>query len=480
MEVGLQTIGSFLAFVLLYVVVGSVAAGSGTSEQGDYLLGGRSFGRHVVGLSAGAVGTSGFVMLGAVGIGYTMGVAGMLLPVAYFLGDFLFWKTFAARINEAARSLNCYTAPEFLSTRVKKEAKKWVRVLVAVITMTFVGIFAAAQLVAAGKTLAVPFDISTDLGVWITVAVVVAYCARGGLRSSMWVQTIQALMILLTVFVSCAAALVIVGGPIHLMEKIQATAPTLLSFDRGRGFWLALATLFGFGVAAFCGTLSAPHILVRVFSGKSPKEAAGAMWGYLLVAEGSWICMTAFGMVLRVLLPDIDDPEQGLPTFAFQYFDPWLVGAIAAGIFAAISSTIDGQLLVLSSAISEDMRSTFTERMEQRFGERYRTSVTILVAVVLALVAVNLEATVFSLVIFAFSSLAAAFSPAMLVVILGWRTSTTAIVCSIATGLITALIWHVLGLDEIILGAVPGACIALMTHWVIVRFDNAEEALGSE
>ena len=62
-----------------------------------------------VGLSAGATANSGFVVTGAVGLGYTMGAQWLVLPLAWLLGDVVFWSIFPNRINEVGRTASAST-----------------------------------------------------------------------------------------------------------------------------------------------------------------------------------------------------------------------------------------------------------------------------------------------------------------------------------------------------------------------------------
>ena len=102
---------SFSVFVVLFLGVGVVAARRGASTDVDYLLGSRSFGSWFVGLSAGATGNSGFIMLGAVAMGYTMGLSGVLLALSWLIGDLTFWSFFPEKVNRIARDRDCSTVP---------------------------------------------------------------------------------------------------------------------------------------------------------------------------------------------------------------------------------------------------------------------------------------------------------------------------------------------------------------------------------
>ena len=98
------TLFSFGCFILLFIVIGVVASRRGTGTESDYILGSRSFGRIFIGLSAGSASASGFLMVGASGSGYAIGLSALVIPIGYFLGDLVFWLFFPARLNRVSRT----------------------------------------------------------------------------------------------------------------------------------------------------------------------------------------------------------------------------------------------------------------------------------------------------------------------------------------------------------------------------------------
>ncbi|NET83189.1 MAG: hypothetical protein F6J94_15025 [Moorea sp. SIO1F2] len=118
MESGI-TIFSFGLFLVIFLWIGALAAKSSDNTESDYLLGSRSFGKVFVGLSAGATGNSGWIMIGTVGMAYSMGVSALLMVIAWFLGEVTFWTFFPDKINQISRKQNSQTIPEFLGRVIK-------------------------------------------------------------------------------------------------------------------------------------------------------------------------------------------------------------------------------------------------------------------------------------------------------------------------------------------------------------------------
>jgi len=332
---------SFSVFVVVFLSVGALAAKRSAPTDVDYLLGSRSFGTWFVGLSAGATGNSGFIMLGAVAMGYTMGLSGVIMGLAWFLGDLTFWSFFPERFNRIARDRDCSTIPELLSSGIPGRGSVAIRQVAGVLIVVLIGAYTAAQFSAAAKTLNVFFDLNMNIGIIVSALAILAYCTTGGLRASLWTDVVQAIIMLGITTGMLTVAYVAAGGFGALHDGLYAIDPSLTKFTGTFTPWTLIAFVLGYASAGFGFGISQPQLLVRLLAGRSPEEVRKAKWIYIFFVQYTWQCMALFGMAARLLIPGIDDPEQALPIYAFQNFDPWLVGVVLAGIFSAIASTAD-------------------------------------------------------------------------------------------------------------------------------------------
>src|ERR1700744_5218802 len=85
---------------ITFLIAFATSARSKRSDKDDDLAG-RHLNKWVVGLSAATTGNSGFIVTGAVGLGYVGGVHWLFLPLSWLLGDIVFWSIFPARLNDA-------------------------------------------------------------------------------------------------------------------------------------------------------------------------------------------------------------------------------------------------------------------------------------------------------------------------------------------------------------------------------------------
>lgn len=332
-----------------------------------------------------------------------------------------------------------------------------------------ISLYAGAQVLAAGKTVNSVMDIELKWGILLSAAVVIGYCARGGLRASIITQFVQAMIMLATSAGALILATVIAGGPAQIMESLHSIDPMLLQFSGDTSVLFLVIMVIGFIAATLGLDLALPYLLVRMMATRSPGEARQAGWVYIAFVQSNWMAMTLFGIILRTIIPDIPDPEQGLPLFAEMNLSPVVLGIVAGGIFATIASTIDAQLLVLSSSITIDLFPSLHSGLVARYGARYRVAVMVLIAAFVVSLALVVSSSVFTLILSTVAVLGASLGLGMFIVISNIRTNSNAMITSMLTGLAVALAWRSFGLSEIMLEALPGFLCGLLIHTILMQ-----------
>lgn len=467
----LITVISFGFFLIIFLWVGALAAKFTQDTDSDYLLANRSFGKYLIGLSAGATTNSGSIMTGMVGFGYSTGISALLITLGYFLGDLTFWSLFPDKINKISVEQDSQTVPELLGGAVKKpQGKRLITSIVALISVIFVGTYTAAQFYASAKILNAFFGIDLKLGAIIAAALILVYCVKGGLRASVWTDAVQAIVGMFVAFGVLTTAILAAGSIPEIATKLNSIDPQLTNIFSAFTWWGIIAYVLGFAVAGMGFSLSQPQFLVRLMAASNPQEARQAKWIYLSFVYSTSIAMLSFGIICRILIPEIDDPEQALPLYAVQNFHPFLVGIVLAGVFSIIASTADSQILVCSSALARDVSPALYHKMSAKYGVKYQQFMTLLFGI-LAVSATTLVSTnVFSLIIFATAGLAGSIGPAMFITILKIRTNSLALTSTILIGLFIAIAWRFLGYHQLINEALPAFLIALLFHETFMRF----------
>lgn len=463
----LYTALAFGLFILLIVCVSYISVLHSARSHADYYVGGRSFGKILIGLSVGAAGNSGAIMIAAVGFGYLQGMSALIFPVAFFLGDLTFWTFFPHKVNKLSNERDCYTVPELLSSTTGAHGRSRIRAIAGIFVLTLVGIYGAAQFYAAGAAMDGVFQTGITSAIIISSIIIVSYSALGGAKTSIIIGAIYAVMMFCTAVGMLTGGILLAGGIEQIVTGLKAIDPDLLNPVSGFSTMGLVGYILGFAFAGFGFGLSSPHILARLFTGKNPDETKSAKWIYLGFLYSVWTFTTLFGVIARVLMPDIADPEQSIPVFAATYLNPWLVGLVLAGIFSAIASTADATLLVFSSSIGVDIAPSFYMKMTERFGNWYRFAIFMIAALIYTFVAIQFT-RMFDVMIFVTAAIPATFGPVMLAILLKWNTNSLALVAAMTSGFVVSVGWTIAGLNDVVIPAFPGFLAGLLIHYIVI------------
>jgi sodium/proline symporter len=171
-------------------------------------------------------------------------------------------------------------------------------------------------------------------------------------------------------------------------------------------------------------------------------------------------------MLSRVYLSDTGsfDAELALPTMALELLPPVLVGLVLAGIFAATMSTADSLILSCSSAITHDL---LPHKVEKPLLLKLATIG--ITAAALGLALMNNQ-SVFNMVIMAWSGLASAFAPLLIVLALGARPGERLSIVAVVVGFVTALLWRMADLSSSVYEGLPGIFAGLLVFTLVLQF----------
>ena len=272
----------------------------------------------------------------------------------------------------------------------------------------------------------------------------------GGLLAVAWTDLVQGILMIGTLVI-----LPIVG----LIELSSFDAPLrdlIMSTDSQKNS-LIPSGLTGFatfsvivgGLSWGLGYFGQPHLLIRYMAIRSVAEVKKArviatLWaipgisGAFLIGILAMTQEVGFGPDMYF---DKTIRESVMPELAKALLPAWLAGLLISGAVAAMMSTSDSQLLVSTSAISEDLGVNVLKKRNKLLNSRV---ITVLLGIFAYLWAMYFQwsgETVFSIVSFAWSGLGSSFGPALLLA-LWWKGVTRkGIIAGLFTGSISTIIW---------------------------------------
>ncbi|WP_349295549.1 sodium:solute symporter family protein (plasmid) [Thioclava sp. 'Guangxiensis'] len=345
--------------IVIYIALSCVVAylSRGGAEEGGatmsgYFLGGRHMGGLVSALSYSATTYSAFMMVGLAGLTYKGGVGALGFEIVYFAGVSLV-AIFGPRFWRAGKKYDFVTPSEMLG---KRYGSRWVAVAAGLTSLIFLIPYSAVQLSGVGYLLSGMTGGGISFGVGIVIATVLAifFSYVAGIRSVMWTDSLQALVMIVASVLVGAIVVSKLGGFGEMFATISERKPSMLQVP-GPGLF-SFQTFLGLTIPWFFFSISNPQVSQRLFM----PESMGALRRMLLIFLCFGLIYTVvsviWGFSAFVAFPDLEKPDLATATLlSSEYVPPVLGVVVMVGILAAAVSTIDSILLTLSSVFARDV-----------------------------------------------------------------------------------------------------------------------------
>lgn len=494
------TLIGFVVYLLVIFVVGLITFRYNKTIS-DYVLAGRRLGVWVVTFSERASGESAWLLLGLPAALFVGGLLEIWVAVGCCTGILISWMIVAKPLRVQSAALGAITLPDFFekrfpnvtstatSTSISTSQRKTdhtLKYVATVIIVVFFTFYVAAQFLGAAKVLHVTFGIPPHLGMILGAAIILFYTAMGGFMAVAWTDFVQAILMLGALVILPLALLSELGGFGEVSSYLAAHSDSFGSLTGGKTGLAAVLSVIS-GLAWGFGYMAQPHLLARFMSIKNPADLRkGAVIGITWAVIAFWGAMF-IGIFGAVYLAGqtLDDPEQLMPLMANQLLPGWLAGILISGAIAAMMSTADSQLLVATSAVSEDI---YHGVINPEAGDRKLVNLsrvtTLIIGVLAFAIALYAHLTgqgfVWKIVGFAWSGLGSAFGPALLLTLWWKKTTRQGVLAGMITGSMVTVIWrNVAYLKSGIAGVglfeiVPAFVLAFVAVWLVSNMTYSE------
>lgn len=467
------TFGIYLVAVLLI----GLAAYFSTKNFGDYILGGRSLGSFVTAMSAGASDMSGWLLMGLPGAIYVAGLGEAWIAIGLTIGAYFNWLWVAGRLRvHTEYNQNALTLPEYFFHRFGAHGKL-IKVISASIILFFFTIYCASGIVAGARLFQSLFDIDYTSAMWLGAGATIAYTFIGGFLAVSWTDTVQATLMFFALLLTPIMVYLALGGADEMSAAVAAAAS---SAGKEYSSLIAGTTLMGIvSTAAWgLGYFGQPHILARFMAADSVQSLTkarriGMTWMILCLAGA--VAVGYFGIAYFGRYPDQaaamgGNPERIFIALATLLFNPWIAGVILSAILAAVMSTLSCQLLVCSSAITEDFYKGFLRPDAAQLELVWVGRLMVLaVAVMAMIIAADPESRVLGLVSYAWAGFGAAFGPVVILSVFWKRMSAAGALMGMLVGALVVVFWKPLtgsSLYEIVPGFIACALSIVLVSWL--------------
>ena len=130
-------------------------------------------------------------------------------------------------------------------------------------------------------------------------------------------------------------------------------------------------------------------------------------------------------------------------------FIPWIAGVLLSAILAAIMSTVSSQLLVVGSAIVNDIYHLFNKKTNEKRSMILSRFSIVIVTLIAIFIAWNPDSTVMGFVSYAWAGFGATFAPVILISLIWKRHTLLGALSGIILGAIGVVIWETFNLYEV-------------------------------
>ncbi len=421
-------------YLLLTLVLGVLSFRASKETPTDFFLADRKTGAFVLFFTLIATNFSAFFFLGFAGAGYRIGYSyygimafgtAFVALSFYFLGD---------KIRILGEKKGYITPPELIGGQTASQILKFVYLAVMVV---FTIPYLAIQPIGAGLLLQEMTGgwASYFQGAVALTAIIIIYVFIGGMRSVAWTDVFKGVLM----FTLMLAAVWIIGehhgGLAEANKKAFLAKPELFSRS-GAGVFFTHKLWFSYMLLWLLCVPMFPQMFTRFFMAGSSRPLKISAAVYPIVTAVLFIGPIIIGVLGHLSFPDLAGKaaDNILPMMLNKFVPDWLAAFLMVGALAAFMSTMDSQLLALSSMLTRDVYMKFFKQ-DAQLGRQVLVGRILVVVLAIAGLAIAYQppATIFQIATQAFTGLAVLFPTT--VAVLYWKnTSAVSCVVSIVVG----------------------------------------------
>lgn len=437
-----QVIAPLIFFLIIIFLVGlwsSRKIDTSSSFLQDYFLGGRQLGGFILAMTMIATYGSASSFIGGPGVAYTQGLGWVLLAMSQVVTGYFVLMVLGKKFAITARKYNAVTLIDFLKERYNS---KWVVWLSSLSIIIFLFSAMAAQWVGGARLIESLTGLSYLSALFIFAASVMVYVVIGGFRAVAVTDAVQGGIMFIGTMILLVAVIVAGGGIPNIISDLSSENPNLITpfgFDGG----LTPLYVSSFWILVGVGVVGLPQVAVRAMSYKNARAMHRAIIIGTIVVGFIMLGMHLIGVFARPILPGIEVGDKVMPMIAMEVLPPWLAGIVLAAPMAAIMSTVDSLLLLVSSAIVKDVYINYIKPdVEESTIKKMSFAVTALLGILVCIMALSPPDLLIWLNLFSFGGLEAAFIWPVVLGLYWAKGNKYGAVASMITGTASYILFH--------------------------------------
>ena len=334
----------------------------------DYFVASRSTCSIVLFLTMAATNFSAFTVFGLSGAGWESGYA--FYPIMAFGTGFmaLTFLLIGKPVQRLGKTYGLITPPELVFHLTGSPA---LRLLFFVVMTVFTLPYLAMQPMAAGYALQSLLGIPYFAGAALITAIMLLYTFLGGFRGVSWTDTFQGGMMITLLLVAVVMIASKFGGLPSANQAVASAHPALFARP-GLGGLYTPGMWFGYMALWFLCDPLFPQLFQRFYAARDSRALATTASLYPLITGFLFLLPITIGVLGRITYPQMPtgtSADQILPLMLAQHVPPVIEALVLTAALAALMSTLDSQLLTLSSMFARDVVGPIRPRLSCREGD---------------------------------------------------------------------------------------------------------------
>ncbi|QKY68745.1 sodium:solute symporter [Lentibacillus sp. CBA3610] len=455
-------------FIFLFVL--ALYMNRKTKTYEDYNVAGRSVSLFPIILTFIGTGVGGSTLLGYMENGYILGMGEQWINITMLFSVIIFALFLLKQIRRLGENHNMVTVGDYTSLRYGKQAR-----IPTVISFLFsYCAMTGMQFVAIATILNLTIGLNMTLGIFIGWALLTLKTYFGGLKAVIWqdvihgtIQTLGIILLFITILIAAGGWDEISG---FASSVNQENMMSIMNIETSE----ILVYLLTLGVYQFIRQ----DLWQRVWAAKNVKTARNGYWISMIIAILTAAFVVAIGVISRygLRLENIDPAliYYGVIEDVFPFS---IVVVMLVVLLATVISSADSFFIAGSSSIVNDMIRPNVKQFDNQKMLFYSKISVLIVSVVALVAALTIPELVNLMVTGTAMSVSGLLAPVMFG--LFWKSVTNAAgVASMWGGLVTAVIWQVLGhpfgLHPIFIGLPLSIAILLIVTFFTKQNDQNE------
>ncbi len=351
-----------LGYLLILLGIGWAARRRSKPGLADYFVASRTTSPIILFLTMAATNFSAFTVFGFAGAGWEAGYA--FYPIMAFGTGFmaLTFALIGRPVQRIGREHGLITPPQAV---YQLTGSPGLRTLFFLVMTVFTLPYLAMQPMAAGYALESLLGIPYFAGAAIVTAIMLGYTFLGGFRGVSWTDALQGGMMLSLLVIAVAMIAEKLGGLTPAHHAIAGSVPALFSRP-GLGGLYSPGIWFGYMALWFLCDPLFPQLFQRFYAGRDGRALTTTMTLYPLLTGVLFLLPITIGVLGRLSYPELPagaSPDQILPLMLSLHVPPVVEALVLTAALAALMSTLDSQLLTLSSMFTHDVYQPLRQRL---------------------------------------------------------------------------------------------------------------------